>query len=176
MQNNILLTLNVLCQVLRDMMLSFPDLRESGLKWLWDSGVLIYFYTFEVFPFAVSCSVVPVTHSFCGGGRFFVRFMFFPAACSTLTQEDPVLSGFKRHVNVALRHGLVVGLAVLDLGFMILKGLFQSKSINFCEIPMVVVKKLECQWKYSLADTSYGLCGYRCNYWVLMKNNNRLLK
>lgn len=71
--------------------------------------------------------------------------MVFPAACSTFTQEDSVHGGFKRHVDVAPRHGLVVGLAVLDLGLMILKGLFQSKSVNFCEIPVVVVKQLQCQ-------------------------------
>lgn len=70
--------------------------------------------------------------------------MFFPAARSVLTQEDTIHSGFKRH--------LVVGLAVLDLGLelMILKGLFQSKSINFCEIPMLLVKQLECQWNQVL--------------------------
>lgn len=84
-----------------------------------------------IYSSVISSFVVPVTHSFCGGGRFLVRFMFFPAACSVFTQEDPTYGGFKRHVNVALRHGLVVGLAVLDVGLMelmILKGLFQSES------------------------------------------------
>lgn len=100
----------------------------------------ILLHIWASFPFSFSSSVVPVTYSFCGGGRFFVRFMFFPAACSVLTQEDPIHGGFKRR--------LVVGLAVLDLGLelMILKGLFQSKSMNFCEIPVILVKQLECQW------------------------------
>lgn len=74
------------------------------------SHILLHIWVF--FPFAFSSSVVPVTHSFCGGGRFLVKFTFFPAACSMFTQEDPTHGGLKRHVTVALRHGLVVGLAV----------------------------------------------------------------
>lgn len=70
-----------------------------------------------------------------------------------------------------------MGLEVLDLGLelMILKGLFQSKSMNFCEMPLELVKQLEFQWNLVLL-IRFGHCGYRCNYWVLMKKNNRLLK
>lgn len=59
---------------------------------------------------------------------------------------------FKRQVNVAIRDGLVVGLAVLELGLelVILKGLFQAAPVNFCEIPVVLVKQLEGQWNLVL--------------------------
>lgn len=57
-----------------------------------------------------------------------------------LTQEDSCFKNMevlKKRVNAALRHSVVLGLAVLDSGLelMTLKGLFLFKSMNFCEIP-----------------------------------------
>lgn len=155
MQNNILLTLNVLCQVLRDIMLSFPDLRGSGLKWLWDSRVLTYFYIFVSFFFFSFCVLILCSSSdilILWWGEFFCQIHVFPCSMLSAYSGRPHPCSFKRCGNVALRHGLVMGLAVLELGveLMILKGLFQSKSMNFCEMPLVLVKQLEFQWNLFL--------------------------
>lgn len=154
MQNNILLTLNVLCQVLRDIMLSFPDLRlrpevTVGFQ---SSHILLHicFFFFFSFCILILCSSSDILILW--WGEFFCQIHVFPCSMLSAYSGRPHPCSFKRCGNVALRHGLVMGLAVLELGveLMILKGLFQSKSMNFCEMPLVLVKQLEFQWNLFL--------------------------
>lgn len=116
------------------------------------SHILLHICFFFFFSFCVLILCSSSDILILWWGEFFCQIHVFPCSMLSAYSGRPHPCSFKRCGNVALRHGLVMGLAVLELGveLMILKGLFQSKSMNFCEMPLVLVKQLEFQWNLFL--------------------------